>query len=274
MQEYFRRSRLSALLDGLGFHILTFLLSLLWFIWLWGLRLPAVTAGAALYGLIVLIRKTTRDDRVKRRETRLRRLIGGEIALERLLLKPPDQAHFETAMLLSLRHPLILLRTGQEGVLCALRGEKLLVAFAQIPSAASLDAGAVLALQRAVKNAGARRGVLCAPCALSPAAREQAQGEVPVSLLSRETLIPLFGAAHPATDSDLVALGRRKKRRPPRGWLHQVLAPQRARRYACYGALLLGMYVLTSFFYYAVPGILCVLLATACRCVKPEKESL
>ena len=48
---------------------------------------PAIllaVAAAALYGLLLMLYKKTRDGRLARREKRLRARIGGELALERL----------------------------------------------------------------------------------------------------------------------------------------------------------------------------------------------
>ena len=85
----------------------------------------------------------------------------------------------------------------------------------------------------------------------------------------------LFNAPDPNESlRQLVALGKRKKSRDSGSWLRAALSPRRARRYACYGGLLLGMYVLTHFIYYAVPGLICVSLAAACRCAGGEKEAL
>lgn len=275
MQEYLQHTRLGEAMDALGFRLLALALSMGWFILLWGLRLPALLAGAALFILVLLIEKKTRDERLLRREKKLRARIGGELALERLLLTLPDRAHFETAMLLSLRHPLTLLRAGDEGMLCSIRGETLLLSFVQAPLSAKIGAGEVLALQRAAKSQQAVRAVLCAPCPVAPEAREQAGGEIPVSFLSRDTLIDLFGQANPATDAQLVALGRRRRSPvPARRWLKLILDRRRAPRYALYGGLLLGMYLLTHLFYYALPGLICLGLAAACRCVQQEKEKL
>ena len=271
MQEYLHRSRISGILDGFGFHFLAFSISFLWFILLWGLRLSAVTAGSALYVLILLIRAKTREGRVLRKEKQLRARIGGELALERLLLAPRDQANFEIAMLLSLRTPLTLLRSGEEGTLCERRGEKLLIAFQQSPAGDSVGAAQVLALQRSVRKAQAHRGLLCAPCAIAQQARDQAQGSVPVAFLGHDQLLSLFGRANPATDAQLVALGKRKKARPAVSWPRIVLDRRRARRYVCYGALLLMLYQFTHLLYYALPGLICVLLAAASRCM-PEEE--
>ena len=266
MQEYLHRTRLSSLMDGIGFHFAALTCGIMWFALLWGLRLSAVTAGLSLYALILLIRSRTRDSRVKRKEKQLRERIGGELALERLLLSPREQANFEAAMLLSLRAPLTLLRTGEEGTLCSLRGEKLLISFVQSPQCDTIQPGQVLALQRGVRRMKAQSGVLCAPCGISQKAKDQAEESVPVRFIDREKLIRLFGRVNPATDEQLVALGRRKKSRPAVGWLRVVLDRQRARRYFCYGGLLLLMYQFTHLIYYALPGLICVCLAAVSRC--------
>ena len=274
MQEYLHRSRLGEIMDTLGFHLLALALCLGWFIGLWGVRLSALTAGAALYILILLIRRKTREGRLLRREKKLRARIGGELALERLLLSPADKAHFEVAVLLSLRQPLTLLQAGEDGMLCGLRGEKLLIAFAQSPFGGGVGAERVLALQKAAALRRADRGVLCAPCKISPEAQEQARSPLPVTFLSRDQLVALFGASNPATDAQLAALGRRKRAQAPRRVLRGMLDRRRAARYAFYGGLLMILYLLTRSFYYAVPGLLCLALAAASRCVREQKEKL
>ena len=274
MEEYLHNSRLGEAMDALGFSLAVLAGCVGWFVALWGLRLPALTAGAALYILVLLIRRKSRDGRLMRREKRLRARIGGEMALERLLTAQPDRAHFEMAMLLSMRYPLALLRSGEEGVVCSFKGELLLVSFFQMPAGSQISAENVLRLQRETRRQRAQRGVLCAPCAISAEARRQAAGEIPVTFLSRDTLISLFGGANPATDAQLVALGRRRRAQKPKGWLRWVLDPRRAARYGFYGLLLLGMYLFTRLLYYALFGLLCVGLAAASRCTRREKESL
>ena len=202
----------------------------------------------------------------------MRAAIGGELALERLLLTQKEKAHFETAMLLSMRYPLVLLQTGRDGVLCDLKGKKVLIAFLQRHSSTTVDADQVLSMQRGVRLLHADRGLMCVPCGISAKAREQAQAQPPVSFLSREEMIVLFGRANPATDAQLVALGRRKKALRPAMLLRLVLDRRRVRRYACYGALLLLMHRFTSFFFYAPAGLLCLSLAAASRCVKEKND--
>ena len=274
MQEYLQKTRLSGVLDGFGFHILSILLSFIWFISLWGLRLPALTGGAALYILIVLLRKKIRDDQVTRKEKELRAVIGGELALERLLVSPPERAHFEIAVLLSLRYSLMLLQTGQDGVLCDMKGKKLLISFIQRAKTTKLCADAVLEAQRNVKLHNADFGLLCVPCPIAQEAREQALEEPPVYFLSRETLAALFGEANPATDNQLVMLGKRRKQRLARNLGPRILHEERAKKYACYGILLLTMYQFTHLIYHALPGLICVFLAAACRCARKRQRTL
>ena len=272
MQEYLHHSRLGSTLDGIGFHFLALGVSVLWFFLLWGLRLSSILAGLALYGMILLLRRKVRDDHLARREKQMRAAIGGELALERLLLTEQERAHFETAMLLSMAYPLVLLQTGKEGVMCDLKGKKVLISFLQRPASVAAEAEHVLAMQRDIQLLRADRGILCVPCGISAKAREQAQGQPPISFLSREELISLFGRANPATDAQLIELGRRKKAPRPFRWMRLVLDRRRAKRYACYGALLLIMYQFTGFFFYAPAGLLCLGLAAACRCVREKND--
>lgn len=272
MQEYLHRSRLGEALDALGLRALLLLISLGWFIALWGVRPSALTAGAALYGLLLMLYKKTRDGRLARREKRLRARIGGELALERLLTVPPERAHFEIVLLLSLKTPLVLLQAGEEGVVCSLRGKRTLVSFIQLPAEDQLDARLVLEKQRQARALRAEGALLCVPCPVSPGAQRQAQGEIETRFFSREALIALLGAQNPATDAQLVSLGRRA--RAPRRWRGTALEEKRIPRYLLYGGLLLGMYLCTGAPFYALPGVACLLLATACRIVARKKREI
>lgn len=275
MRDDLRRSALGRHLDGIGLRALMLCVSVGWFVFLWGLRLPALAAGAGLYGLLMLLYRRTRADRLLRREARLRRQVGGELALERLIALPAAQAHFEAALRLSLRYGLELLRMDEQGVLCRRGGETLLIAFAQLPLSDQAQARDVLSLQQAARELGAERAVLCVPCGVNPRAQAQAETGLPVTLLGREWLARLFGAQSPATNAQLVALGRRRKKRPPMGaFLRQMLDRGRWPRYALYGGLLLGLYLLTGLGYYAVPGLCCLALAVACRCVRTAAETI
>ena len=275
MQEYLKRSRLGGLADQIGLHLLMLFFSLLWFILQWGLCLPALTAGLALFLLLTFIVRKAQDGRLIRRERQLRIRIGGEMALERLLTADAARAHFEIALLLSMRHPLTMIKSCPEGVLCTLRGEYLLISFCQCPLSAQINAEHVLQLQQQARKLHAARGVLCAPCPISPSARDQALGEIGITFYTRDQLIPLLGEINPATDAQLIALGKRKRKKATlRQWRDHILDPRRTPRYTLYGALLLALYLITKLPHYILPGLCCLGLAAACRCRKEKKESL
>lgn len=275
MQEYLEQSALSRVMDAAGLQLLMLLLCPLWFILLWGLSLPALAAGAALYLLWLILYKKRRDGQLRQKEKRLRLRIGGELALERMLTEAPHKTHFETALLLSLSGPMKMERIAEDGVLCRREGKRVLVAFCPLPISDELDARTVLRFQQAVRKEQAEGGILCLPCGVSPKAREQAESEPPVHILSRDRMIPLLGRQFPATDEQLIALGRRRKRKNAlKKWLPRVLDRQRSGRYALYGGLLLLLYLITGLLYYALPGLMCIALSAACRCTRRKDEAL
>jgi len=47
--------------------------------------------------------------------------------------------------------------------------------------------------------------------------------------------------------------------------LKTVLSPQRDRQYLFYGLLLSGMYLLTGFWMYLLPGCICLVCMALCR---------
>jgi hypothetical protein len=86
--------------------------------------------------------------------------------------------------------------------------------------------------------------------------------EPPVRLIDGGALRALAGRLAPATDAQLVAMG--KKQRKPFVWSSLrtlVFSPQKTRRYAAYSVGLLTLYVLTDRFYYLIPSGLCWMLA-------------
>ena len=261
-------------MDALGFRFLALTLSMGWFFLLWGVRLPAIAAGLSLFCLIMLIEHKTRDARLRRKEARLRRMLGGELLIEKLLMESPAKAHFEAAAIFSAAYPLHLIRAGSEGVLCRLHNETVLFSFLQLPACAQANAAQVLSFQRVAREKGAARLILCIPCKNSPDAIRQGTSGIPVQFLDRDVLIAHFGAASPATDAQLVALGKRKRiQASPAQWLQLIFSRERARRYILYGFLLLALYFFTHLLYYGLPAMLCFFLAAGCRCI-PQKTSV
>lgn len=267
VQEYLQKTRLGALFDRWGTTLLMLLCSVGLFVLLWGLRPSALTAGLALFIMLLILRIKTRAGRLARREKELRRRIGGELKLEEWVIAPPNRAHFEAALLLSQAYEgMQLTRAGERGVLCEYKDETLLVAACQLHRGEALTARDVAALQRICIKKKAARALLCGVGEASRAAREQASLSPTVTFISRDKMISLAGEANPATDSQLVALGKRRRQGAKAGaWLAVMLDRRRAPRYALYGLLLLALYILTGAPYYPVPGCLCLVLSAACR---------
>lgn len=269
MQEYLLKNSFREKMDAIGFCLLVLALCLCWFMLLWGVRLQALIAGFGLWGLCLMLRHKTRDHRLVRKEQKLRRRIGGELLLEKLLFSAPEKAHFEAALHLSLAENLVLERMTGHGVLCKKGEERLLLSFFQAPACTILSARDVLFLQRAALQEKAAALWLCAPCTIDGAAQTQGEKKLPVRFISREQLVHLLGNAAPATDRQLVELGKEKQKHIPfKNVLRIIFQPHKARRYALYGLLLLFLYTLTGLPYYAAPGLICVFLAAVSRCFR------
>lgn len=276
MERYLRRNRLSETLDGLGVCALLYLLAVLWFTWLWGLSVPSLLAGAALGTLLWTGRLQWRKRTVARREKALRSRLGAELMLEAMLLAEPKEAHFRAALLLAERWPVTMQSVKEEGVLCRQGKETLLIQCVRMPEDGELSVGDLLSAQRAVKRLGAGRAVLCPLGKVSPKTAARAEAAlVPLRIIRRETLLALAGQYAPATDEQLIELGRRKRRPTGQGSIARlVFRRDKARRYHLYGQLMLILYILTGVRLYAVPGMVCLTMAVMCRWGRPGAETL
>lgn len=271
MQNYLRKARLSALLDSVGIRALLFALAVGWFVYLWGLGVPAVLAGISLGMMGQLGLRHLRRQTVDRRAEALRRRLGGEMLLEEMLLAPVKQVHFQAAMLLGAKYPLTMERVTEDGVICLSGGERLLVSCVALPEASDVGQGNILAIQRACRKHGAARGVACVTgrCSARVEARA-AEGSIPVKIIRRDALVKLAGHMSPATDEQLIQLGQRKKRPAAAGG--GVLRRDKAKTYMVYGFGLMLMYMITGLRYYPIPGGVCLLLAVLCRCWPGEEK--
>lgn len=270
MQEYLMKNSFREKMDTIGYYLLVLALCSGWFMFMWGVRIQALIAGLGLWGLCLMLRHKTRDHRLARKEQKLRRRIGGELLLEKLMYSAPEKAHFEAALHISLAENLMLERMTRHGVLCKKGEEILLLSFFQAPASEPLSARDVLLLQRAALMEKANTLWLCVPCKIDSAAQTQGEKKLPVRFIGREKLISLFGDAAPATDKQLVALGKEKRKKVSfRQGLRIIFQPAKSRRYALYGLLLLFLYTLTGLSYYAVPGLICISLATISHCFHP-----
>ncbi len=276
MEQYLRKGVFSSMMNALGLRVLIALAALMWFVWLWGLSVPSLMAGAALGLLGQMAMTRVRARFAEQREDAARKRLGGEMALEELLLCPLRQAHAQAARLLTMRYPLTLCSVTEEGALCRLGRETLLVACLPRPQDSEASCGDVAALQRACRRQKAERGVLCLTGKCGSRAESYAvTGQVQVRIIHRETMLSLAGEAAPATDEQLLALKERRKRLAAVDSVaRRVLHPAKARRYMTYGIGLMVLYVLTGLRYYPIPAALCMGLGAACRCQRAKQDTL
>ena len=166
METGFGRNLLAELLDSVGRGVLLMALGIGWFVFLWGLNLPALLAGIALGTLLLLLRRLYRQTTLVRRETALRCRIGGELLLEKMLLSEAKEAHFQAALLLEEKWPLRMQRITADGALCGQEkpsggAETLLVQCVRMPSEGELSIGQLVEAHRAMQRQQANRVILC-----------------------------------------------------------------------------------------------------------------
>jgi len=258
-----QKSRLGSVLDRLATRLLALALCFLWFYRLWGMAAPALLAGGALCALLWRTLALWQRRALARKEAMLRAHIGGTLALERLLTVQPVEAARQAADWLASLYDLDVLGDAADGVLLRYGQETLYLLCLQGHPQQHTDAGAVLAAGRArslVSQADrADRCVLCATGAFTQEALDTADSlEPPVRLIDGDTLRKLAGRLSPATDGQLVAMGRRQRK--PFAWasLRQTMfSPQKTRRYAAYGTGLLAFFILTGQVHYLIPSGLC-----------------
>ena len=274
MEQYLRRNRLSELLDGMGALALIYGSALMCFACLWGLGIPAVLAGLSLGMMGQMARTRWRRRSVARRERALRCRLGAELTLEELLLSEAREAHSRAAMLLAERWPIRMQEVREEGVMCRQGEELLLIICLRMPPESELSAGDLAAAQRAVRKCGADRGVLCVLGKTPPAMLARAEeAVVPMRIIRRETLLAL-AARHPATDAQLIALGQRRRKRPPGGVMALVFRRDKAHRYFGYGLAMTLLYLLLGMRVYAVAGMTCLTMGVLCRTGRGGEEVL
>ena len=276
MEQYLRKNRFGTWMDSLGLRVAIQVAAIGWFVWLWGLALPSLTAGMALGAMGQMALTLYRRCTVVRRERALRSRLGGEMMLEDMLLAPARQAHFQAALLLGERYPLRMLRVTDDGMLCRYRGEVLLISCLRMPPEAELSTGDLAACQRACREHGAARGVICPLGKVTPKVAARAEeGRIPLRVIRREVLLALAGQCSPASDEQLIELGRRKRRPAATGGLMQgLLRRDKAAKYMMYGTALMVLYVVTGAVMYPGAGAVCLALGVLSRCGSGEENVL
>lgn len=263
MESYRPKTALASAADHLLRVLLAWAAGVGWFVALWGLCLPALTAGTALGGLFWLCARLLGKKQVQKKEAALRQTLGGELALEKLLLASPDEAAFQCVQWLQARTRLQI----ESGGLGMWDGETVLFRlFAQHPGT-EISSQQVSETIRKARQAQVQRILLCTTAPLSSAACRLAETAEPsLRLVGREELIQLAGACCPATDEDLCRLKQRKpKRRFAREWMKIILHPSRAKRYFWYGVGLAALTLATGQRFYPIPAAVCLLLFAGCK---------
>ena len=263
MESYRPKTALASAADHLLRVLLAWAAGIGWFVALWGLCLPALTAGTALGGLFWLCARLLGKKQVQKKEAALRQTLGGELALEKLLLVSPTEAAFQCVQWLQARTRLQI----ESGGLGMWDGETVLFRlFAQHPGT-EISSQQVSETIRKARQAQVQRILLCTTAPLSSAACRLAETAEPsLRLVGREELIQLAGACCPATDEDLCRLKKCKpKRRSAREWLKIILHPSRAKRYFWYGVGLAALTLATGQRFYPIPAAVCLLLFAGCK---------
>ncbi len=275
MEKYAQKTPFAAVADKILWRLLVSGVSAGWFIYLWGVSLASLAAGVSLGVLLWLCVRRFEKMSVQKKEQQMRRAIGGELALDKLLLIPSRHAAFQTAMWLMPKAPLELQKTTEWGVLCKLKEETLLVRLIAQHKSLPVTVQQVIDAHKESLEHKVNRCVICLTAPASREAKAYAERCDPkLRLVPREEMVRLAGLTSPATDEQLSALGNRRK--GPVGWrrwVEHVLAPKRARHYFFYGLGLAVLYFLTGLWYYPIPAILCLLLCVLCRVYRPREEA-
>lgn len=267
MQKYRPKTPVAEVSDRLLRAGIAGLVGVSWFVFLWGLSLPALTAGLSLGIMLWLCVRQFSKQITRKREEQMRRMIGGELALNRLLLEPPRKAAFQCALWLAPRYPLVMQKAVEWGVIGLLDGKKTCIRLIACHETQKITAQQVVECAREARERQMEQTLLCLTAPASADAISYAASlDPPMKIIQRSELIEYAGYAHPATDEDLRSLGKQKRTRlSAREWLAVILDASRARRYFWYGLGLSALSLTTGSGYYPIPAALCLLLYAACK---------
>ena len=267
MEKYRPKTAVASLSDRILRILIPCCIGICWFVMLWGLCLPALTAGVALGGLIWLCLRQFGKRITRKREKQMRRIIGGELALKKLLLLPPRHAAFQAALWIAPQYPVIMQKAIEWGVIGTLEEQSVLVRLIAQHESVPVNVQQVLECARDIHEKKLQRCILCLT---APASKEAllfaSANDPPITIVSREEMIDLAGLCSPATDEDLSKLGKQKRsRRSPKEWLAVILDPSRAKRYFWYGIGLGFLWISTGMNVYPLPAIICLTLFAGCK---------
>ena len=177
MERYRPKTALASAADHLLRLLIAWLAGVGWFVALWGLSLPALTAGTALGGLFWLCARLLGKKRMQKKETALRRTLGGELALEKLLLLSETEAITQCIHWLQSRTNLQITEPMSKGGLGTWDGASVLFRlFAQHPGT-EITSQQVSEVIREAMQVKTQRLLLCTTAPLSQAAMRVAETE-------------------------------------------------------------------------------------------------
>lgn len=274
MEQYKQKTPFATAMDRLLLRLAVVGSGVGWFVFLWGVTLPAFTAGFAFGCLLWMSLRRFEALSIRRREEQLRCRLGGELAVDQLLLMPSRHAAFQSAMWLLQKAPLELQKTTEWGVLCRWRESLLLVQLIAQHKSMPITVQQIIDAHKEGIVHKAAKIVVCTTAPISREGKAYADtAQPPLKLVSREELIRLAGTCTPATDEQL--RGMAKKGRNPGGWqrwVELVLAPGRAKGYFLYGLGLTLLSLVTGLWYYPIPAVICLGLCVLCKWYKPKRK--
>ena len=234
METGFKRNLLAELLDSVGRGVLLMALGIGWFVFLWGLNLPALLAGIALGTLLLeekwplRMQRITADGALCRQE----KPSGGAETLLVQCVRMPPEGELSTGQLVE-AHRAMQRQQANRVILCVLgkAPPRVIARAEQMPTP-------IRVIRRETLLALAGR--------LSPATDAQL-----VALGQRKRRTPQRGS--------LLSIMTQREKAP---------------RYWGYGLFMLILYILTGSAWYAMPGTVCLPLSVVCRSGQAEEARL
>lgn len=234
METGFKRNLLAELLDSVGRGVLLMALGIGWFVFLWGLNLPALLAGIALGTLLLeekwplRMQRITADGALCGQE----KPSGGAETLLVQCVRMPPEGELSIGQLVE-AHRAMQRQQANRVILCVLgkAPPRVIARAEQMPTP-------IRVIRRETLLALAGR--------LSPATDAQL-----VALGQRKRRTPQRGSL-------LSIMTQREK----------------AARYWGYGLFMLILYILTGSAWYAMPGTVCLTLSVVCRSGQAEEARL
>lgn len=234
METGFGRNLLAELLDSVGRGVLLMALGIGWFVFLWGLNLPALLAGIALGTLLLeekwplRMQRITADGALCGQE----KPSGGAETLLVQCVRMPPEGELSIGQLVE-AHRAMQRQQANRVILCVLgkAPPRVIARAEQMPTP-------IRVIRRETLLALAGR--------LSPATDAQL-----VALGQRKRRTPQRGS--------LLSIMTQREKAP---------------RYWGYGLFMLILYILTGSAWYAMPGTVCLTLSVVCRSGQAEEARL